>query len=166
MSIVGSGDIASVLPDRRDLLFFASGVSNSQETRESEYQREKDLLLEQDRKAHLVYFGSLAIFYADNRYVHHKLEMESMVKRNFEQNTIVRIGNINWGTNPHTLINYLREHPEAEIRDEVRYVVGKEEFLHWIGMIPLWNCEINLPGRKMTIKEIQNEYGRVSIKQI
>ena len=46
--ITGSGDIASVLPNREDLHFFASGVSNSQETRESEYEREEDLLLEQD----------------------------------------------------------------------------------------------------------------------
>lgn len=45
--IIGNGDVASVLQDRDDLIYFASGVSNSQETRGSEFRREKDLLFEQ-----------------------------------------------------------------------------------------------------------------------
>ena len=56
--IIGNGEIASILDDKKDLLFFASGVSNSQEMRESEYQREIDLLLSQNHNAHIVYFGS------------------------------------------------------------------------------------------------------------
>ena len=47
--IVGYGDIASVLKDRKGTIFFASGVSNSQETRESEYKREEDLLMKQNK---------------------------------------------------------------------------------------------------------------------
>jgi len=39
--IVGSGDVASVLKDREDRVYFASGVSNSSETDESEYQRKR-----------------------------------------------------------------------------------------------------------------------------
>ena len=54
MPIVGHGDIASVLSDREDRIYFASGVSNSQETRESEYAREKTLLLQQEKIRHLV----------------------------------------------------------------------------------------------------------------
>lgn len=103
--VVGNGDIGSVLPEEKDLLFFASGVSNSQETREEEYEREFKLLLEQPRDAHLVYFSTLAVFYGDTRYVAHKLFMESTIKKEFPHYTIVRIGNITWGTNPHTLIN-------------------------------------------------------------
>ena len=46
--IIGNGNIARALKDidRDDLLFFASGVSNSQEDRESEYKREMELLLD------------------------------------------------------------------------------------------------------------------------
>lgn len=156
--IVGNGDLASVLPDRKDLLFFASGVSNSQCTDEAEYKRELDLLLQQPRDAHLVYFSSLAIFYSTTRYTAHKRWMELSVKDLFPKSCIVRLGNIDWGTNPHTLINYLRAHPNAEIRDEVRYIVSKEEFLHWIDMIPNWSCEMNIPGKTLTIREIKNEY--------
>lgn len=157
--IIGNGDIASVLPDS-DLLFFASGVSNSQETKESEYEREIFLLQQQDYSKHIVYFSSLAIFYSNTRYTEHKIQMELLIKQLFKHYTIIRIGNISWGKNPHTLINYLRAHPKATIQDTYRYVINKEEFLHWIRLIPPWNCEMNCPGRMMKIKDIVHKYVR------
>lgn len=162
--IIGNGDIASVLPERDDLLFFASGVSNSQELRETEYQREIDLLSEQPRDAHIVYFSSLAVLSGTNRYVQHKRAMEARIKTQFATYTIVRIGNINWGTNPHTLINYLRAHPEAPIRDEYRYVVDQDEFLYWIDLIPAWSCEMGIPGKRMKVKQIKDEYGYIGLR--
>lgn len=156
--VVGNGDLASVLPFSTNKLFFASGVSNSQETRESEFDREIELLLDQNSDFHVVYFSSLALFYADNRYTQHKWQMESLVKLHFPRHTIVRIGNITWGENPHTLINYLKAHPDAEIRDEYRYVVDLDEFLYWISLIPDWNVEMNVPGRRLKVREIKNEY--------
>lgn len=165
MAIVGSGDIASVLPERDDLLFFASGVSNSQETRESEYQREVDLLLEQPRDAHIVYFGSLAVFYSHTRYTEHKLDMEAMVKANFPLHTIIRLGNITFGTNPHTLINYfkneLAQGHSVTIKDETRYICTKEELLHWVKLIPPWSVEMNITGKRMKVEEIVERYVRV-----
>lgn len=156
--IIGSGDLAQVLPNRDDLLFFASGVSDSRETDEKEFQREINLLARQDRNARLVYFSSLAVFSGDNRYVRHKIGMEQTIRKFCRRYCIIRLGNIDWGTNPHTLINYLRAHPEAEIRDEYRHVISKEEFLYWINLIPAWNCEMNIPGRMMSVQEIKNEY--------
>lgn len=160
MPIIGSGDIASVLPERDDLLFFASGVSNSQETRESEYKRELDLLLGQPRNAHIVYFSSLGVLNGDSRYLKHKRNMESWVKI-FDLHTIVRIGNITWGKNPHTLINYLRDKiftsQDFAIQDVYRYVVDQEEFLYWIDQIPSWTCEISIPGRRLKVAEIASE---------
>lgn len=169
--IIGDGDIAGVLPDRNDLLFFASGVSNSQETRESEYEREEKLLLDQLPKdkwgvvnPHIVYFGSLSVFYSDTRYARHKRRMEEIVKCNFPLHTIIRIGNITWGTNPHTLINHFKAMAESgeplDIQDTTRYVVEMDEFLHWINLIPSWSCEMNIPGRIMTIQEIVDKFIR------
>lgn len=160
--IVGHGDIAGILKDREDRVYFASGVSNSLETRESEYGRELSLILTQDLNRHLVYFGSLCIFYSDTRYAQHKRLMEDLVKMNFSHHTIVRMGNITWGKNPHTLINYLRNNKGAEIRDVYRYVVDKDEFLHWIDMIPEWNCEMNITGRRLKVKDIMEEYGSLN----
>jgi len=169
--IIGKGDIASILKDRDDWLFFASGVSNSQEIKESEYTREKELLnqvflqtvplLTQSKDRKIVYFSSLAAFYVDSRYYRHKREMEELVKT-FPSYAIVRIGNILWGKNPHTLINSMKERVKngepLEIRDEYRYVVDKEEFLYWVGVIPEWNVELSIPGRRMKIREIVKEY--------
>ena len=160
--IVGNGDIASVLPNRENRLYFASGVSNSRETRRSEYEREKKLLLAQDKHRHLVYFSSLCIYYADGLYAQHKRRMETLIKKKFKHYTIVRIGNIDWGSNPNTLINFFRNEKKAgrplKIWDAYRYVVDKEEFLYWVNLIPDWNCEINIPGRRMTVKQIVKEY--------
>jgi hypothetical protein len=156
--IIGSGDLASVLPDPDKKLFFASGVSNSMETRQKPFKREEELLLAQNLGRHIVYFSTLSVFYNDTPYTRHKMLMERLVKETFPTYTIVRLGNIDWGTNPNTLINYLRAHPEAEIRDEFRYVVDQDEFLYWIGQIPDWSCELNIVGRRMKVQEIKNEY--------
>ena len=161
--IVGYGDIASVLKDRKGTIFFASGVSNSQETRESEYKREEDLLMKQNKNKHIVYFSSLAIFYNPNtRYSHHKKHMEELVKTHFKHYTIVRMGNITWGNNPHTLINHFRnavkKGEKLEIWDTYRYLVNKKEFLHWIEMIPDWNSEMNITGQRLKVKQIVKKY--------
>lgn len=155
--VVGRGDIASVLPYREDLLFFASGVSNSRCRDESEYNREIRLLLSQDRRAHIVYFSSLGVMWEDSRYFQHKRYMEILLRENFPNWTIVRVGNISWGINPNTLINYLRLHPKAKIRDEYRYIVDKDEFLHWVNLIPEWNVEMNIPGERLTVKQIKQK---------
>ena len=159
--IVGYGDIASVLKDRKGTIFFASGVSNSQETRESEYKREEDLLMKQNKN--IVYFSSLAIFYNPNtRYSRHKKHMEELVKTHFKHYTIVRMGNITWGNNPHTLINHFRnavkKGEKLEIWDTYRYLVNKKEFLHWIEMIPDWNSEMNITGQRLKVKQIVKKY--------
>lgn len=165
--IVGNGDIASVLPDRKDLLFFASGVSNSQETREEEFEREMKLLSKQDRMSHIVYFSSLAIYYSDTPYTRHKKAVESVCQNAFRKSTIIRIGNITWGTNPHTLINFIRNKiknkEQFEIKDVYRYIVDKDEFLHWVNLIPDWPCEMNITGQRMKVADIVTKYGHINL---
>lgn len=167
--IVGNGDIATSLklsmrPYDERFVFFASGVSNSKETDEDEYLREKRLLLQQDTKKHLVYFSSLAVFDGTSRYVEHKKEMEIMVRAVLDHYTIIRLGNITWGNNPHTLINYFKNKIKTsdnwmhEVQDVYRYVVEEPEFLHWIELIPDWNCEMSIIGRMMKVEDIIAKY--------
>lgn len=162
--VIGHGDIASALIDREDRLFFAAGVSNSRETRETEYQREVRLFLSQDIHRHIVYFSSLCVFYTDTRYAQHKRIMEALVKRHFKHYTIMRLGNITWGDNPNTLINFLRNKQskgeKLDIQPVYRYVIDKDEFLHWVSLIPEWNCEMNITGTRMTVREIVERYVR------
>lgn len=158
--IVGRGDIAQALQevDREDLLFFASGVSNSAETHLSEFGREIETLLDQPRELRTVYFSSLSILYSSTPYARHKHYMEGMVKGRFRRHTIVRLGNIAFGNNPNTIINFFRnEHAEGRqprIDDAYRYVIDKDEFQHWMTLIPDWNIEMNIPGKRMKVQEI------------
>lgn len=158
--IIGNGDIAKALKDvdRSNLTFFASGVSNSKEKKKSEYKRERDLLFKQKQSCHLVYFSSLSVFYSNTPYACHKRDMEHWVKKLFNRYTIIRLGNITWGDNPHTIINYFKNSMKTdtpvEIKDTHRYIVDEEEFLHWIKLIPSWSCEINIPGKRLKVMEI------------
>lgn len=115
--IVGNGLIAKSLKniDSDNILFFASGVSNSLETRDSEFQREFDLLkknIEQHSDILLIYFSTLSIndrSKSDSLYVQHKKKIEEYIQNHSKQFSILRIGNIvGRGGNPNTLFNYLK----------------------------------------------------------
>ena len=160
--IIGHGDIAGAIVDRPDRLYFASGVSNSGETDLGKYGRETDLLWDQDHRAHLVYFSSLCIFYGDSLYATHKRYMENFVRQTFDRYTIIRLGNILWGSNPATLINHLRAryvagHP-LDIQDTQRVVHSLDDF-HWtLANVPAWSCEMHAPGRLLTVRQIVDRY--------
>lgn len=160
--IIGNGDIASAIVDRPDRLFFASGVSFSGERRPTAFGREINLLLAQPRNAHLVYFSSLSIYEKDTPYTRHKRCMEELVRANFDLWAILRIGNIDWGTNPTTLINHLRARHAAglwlHVEDVYRYVLDREGLRNWIDNIPPWPVEFNCLGRRLKVAQIVDEF--------
>jgi hypothetical protein len=142
--IVGRGDIASVLNDREGAIFFASGVSNSTETNQSEYWREMELLDKQDKNKCLFYFSSISVDdmgKIGNEYLMHKRRMELLIKSNFKNYNIIRIGNISWGDNPNTFLNYIKNKIKngepVEIKDEYKYIIDKEQLLLLTDNLPL-----------------------------
>jgi hypothetical protein len=141
--IVGRGDIASVLNDRDGAIFFVSGVSNSNETRESEFMREIELLDKQDKTKCLFYLSSITVddMSKNSQYLQHKRRMEILIKSNFENYNIIRIGNITWGSNPNTFINYIKNKKNkgepVEIKDEYKYVIDKEQLVLLTDNLPL-----------------------------
>lgn len=152
--IIGHGDIASVLTDRPDVIYFASGISNSKSNSLGETDREKKLLRTMQKNMHLVYFSSLSIYLTKSFYVTHKKEMELMVKAHFDTYTIIRIGNITWGKNPNTFINYLRSHPEADPQPVFRHIIDKEDFLYWVGLAPIGEKhEMNITGQMIWVPD-------------
>lgn len=159
--IIGHGDIASALTDRPDVTWFASGVSNSKCTDVGEYERERVLLLNQPLGKHLVYFSSLCIYYGSSMYAAHKKVMELTIKHRWQSYTIVRLGNIDWGINPNTLINYLKAHPEAEIQNTYRHIVSLDEFKYWMNLIPVGaRNEMNIPGRMVFVPDLVKALNR------
>ena len=153
--IVGSGDIAKTLIemgiDRPNVTFFASGVSNSKETRWFEFEREHTLLEFNKFQNHIVYFSSM---YAD-----HKKHMERALRSNTKSYTIIRLGNITWGNNPNTIINFFKAEYAAgrtpDLQDTYRHLVSREQFEYWIRQIRVGvNDIMNIPGELTHVNEI------------
>ena len=117
--IVGRGLLARAFEPHfgkdSDVVVFASGVSNSLETRASEFAREKRLLcrLLEDETKRLVYFGSCGVTAAEPQitpYMEHKRAMQSLVL-SVPHGLVLRLPQVVAKTkNHHTLTNFLRDH--------------------------------------------------------
>ncbi|PRB06846.1 hypothetical protein CQ046_01765 [Chryseobacterium sp. MYb7] len=116
--IIGNGILANSVRsyDREDVLFFASGVSNSLEKNPAEFEREIRLLqsaLEEFPDKKLIYFSTCSIYdptKKDSPYVIHKLNAEKLITDTCKNFIIFRIGNaVGRGGNPNTLINFLKD---------------------------------------------------------
>lgn len=161
--IVGNGDISKALRDggldRPDVMFFARGVSNSGETNRDEFLREIIALLNIREPEHIVYFSSLSVYYGDSIYTAHKKHMEYVVGDRYKNHTIIRLGNITWGDNPNTIINYFKacyqNGIQPELQNTYRHLVSWEEFEYWIDKIQVGKKDImNIPGEFIHVKEI------------
>lgn len=162
--IIGNGSIANSIIDRNDVLFFASGVSDSSCHDMVKFKREIDLLCDQDIKSHLVYFSGLNIYTKSNAYAKHKIEMEALVKKRFFSYTIVRIGVCDWVKTPTTILNHYRNiiktgRPIVYNSDDmIRHVLTLKEFQYWLSLIRVGQREeMNITGRMVTVPELIEE---------
>lgn len=114
--IIGNGLIASLFTnnDRENIIFFASGVSNSLETRTEEFLREENLIkntITENAEKIFVYFSTCSIYDSSKTgsdYVLHKLKMEQLIKKMCTNFLILRVSNaVGKGGNPNLLINYI-----------------------------------------------------------
>ena len=96
------------------VVIFASGVSNSLESRPSEFERERSLLHDLlDKSARrFVYFGSCGVTASEREltpYMQHKQAMETLV-RSAPGGLVLRLPQVVGKTgNPHTLTNFLKD---------------------------------------------------------
>lgn len=114
--IIGNGLIANLFKenDRDDVVFFASGVSNSLEIDKNAFLREENLLkksVEQSENKIFIYFSTCSIYDSSKNgspYVIHKLKMERLVEELCPRFLILRVSNaVGKGGNPNLLMNYL-----------------------------------------------------------
>lgn len=114
--IVGNGLIASLFTecDQENIIFFASGVSNSLETKKEEFLREENLIrktITENPNKIFIYFSTCSIYdssKAESQYVLHKLKMEQIIIQLCPQYLILRLSNaVGNGGNPNLLMNYL-----------------------------------------------------------
>lgn len=114
--IVGNGLIANAFRnnDLEDVVFYASGVSNSLETDENQFRREENLIrktLDENPDKLFVYCSTCSIYDSSKNasaYVLHKLNMEHLVSTESGRYLIARVSNaVGKGGNKNTLINFL-----------------------------------------------------------
>lgn len=167
--IVGKGSIAKLLNDRDDFIFFARGVSNSQQVYEHQIIKES-LLLGQAMgnasvtKSMFVYFSSISVFTHHTDYTRHKKTIEKIIKGTADNFTILRLGNIWECTNPNTFINAIRtkkaKGEPIEIRDEYRYMISKDQLNFVTDNLPTTGKhEISIFGELVTVKDALKRMG-------
>lgn len=114
--IIGKGLIATQFLnyDCENVVFFASGVSNSSETSKEEFFREQSLVEEvlvNYQEKLFIYFSTCSIYDSskyNSSYVLHKLHIEEIIKQNAQDYLILRVSNaVGKGGNPNLLMNYL-----------------------------------------------------------
>lgn len=115
--VIGTGLMAKAFKayaTHRDVVIFASGVSNSTETSclafEREYKLLQDTLL-QFPKAKLIYFSTCSITdesVNERPYVTHKLNLEDYIVSHADDYLIFRVSNVvGFKGNAHTILNFL-----------------------------------------------------------
>ena len=113
--VIGNGLLASAFKHYQNddnVIIFASGVSNSKETSEAEFEKELELLKTMPKDKLLVYFGTCSVYdpsVQNSRYVRHKMHMERMIHMYFERYIIFRLPIIVGPTkNPYTFFNFFK----------------------------------------------------------
>jgi hypothetical protein len=88
--------------------------------------------------------------------------MEQLVKNSYPNYNIIRIGNITFGDNPKTFINYFRHKIENDLPytvfDEYRYLISERELLSITDNMPdKGRNEISVTGRIVKVQDVVNE---------
>lgn len=156
--IIGKGLIASQFSndDREDIVFFASGVSNSSETDSHQFNREKDLIekeINENPDKLFIYFSTCSIYDSskyNSKYVLHKLHMEEIIKERSAHYLILRISNaVGKGGNPNLLMNYFYR----QLKEGNKFIVHKNATRNLIDVEDVKN---------ITMKYIDNgEYNKI-----
>ncbi|UKB79321.1 NAD-dependent epimerase/dehydratase family protein [Chryseobacterium sp. MEBOG07] len=145
--IIGNGILANAvrLYDKEDVIFFASGVSNSLEKNPAEFEREISLMklvISQYPDKKMIYFSTCSIYdpsKTDSPYVMHKLAIENVIAEHCSSYIIFRVGNaVGRGGNPNTLINFLKNSILSENKLTIhsnarRILIGTDDIASFVG---------------------------------
>lgn len=125
--VIGNGALANCFKkeysNNDSIIIFASGVSNSNEKKISEFEREQKLLMNTLKtigNKKLVYFSSVFVEIIDNEYYKHKKNIESIIKNNCKNYLILRLPQvISESGNEKNLINFLNSKIQSQVYFEI-----------------------------------------------
>lgn len=160
-----------------DYIIFASGVSNSSETNQNEFNREKDLILKtiyENKNLKLIYFSCMLAGIIKNDYYDAKLKNEELIKNETSNYIIFRLPQVigNQG-NSNNLVNFLKysiiNNLEINVYDNVeRALIDVEDVVNVVDYCKdKINCEIlNFSYiEKLKVITICNLIGNILNKQ-
>jgi len=168
--IVGNGLIAKAVEscNTGDVILFASGVSNSVDPIQADFDREEKLLLGHlGFEKRFIYFSTVSIEDPDSNskpYIQHKIRMENLVKANSDNYLILRLPNMaSVRGNANTLFPYfyqaLMENRKVVIKSSAyRYLLTEQQLNAMLSQLLLENIQnrtVNcIHGEPFLVEEI------------
>ena len=132
--IIGSGFIAKnfkkkiILIKKYRIAIYASGVSNSKSINKNNFLRERRKIISYKNKINsliFIYISTCSIYDPSRKntaYVKHKLNMENLVKKNFNKFVIVRFAEVfGFDNNKNNLINFFYQK-----------IINNNKFILWV----------------------------------
>lgn len=168
--IVGSGLISKRmvnLSTDSDCLIIGAGVSNSNETRVSEFAREAELIetvIAANSALRVVYFSTCSVNQENKTpYINHKLAMEDMVSSLASEWCIYRLPQVVGLVNNTTLISYfvrsvLKQVPMTIQKNAYRYLIDIDDVVRICGLLLSSGAGIN------TIQSISSSHATSVVK--
>jgi nucleoside-diphosphate-sugar epimerase len=146
--IIGSGLIANAFKmyeNSKDVLIFASGVSNSAEQSDKAFEREICLLKTYiDTNTKLIYFGTTSIYDEDlkhSKYIKHKLYIENLITTSFKNYIIFRLPTVIGNTsNNNTFFNGIKNKLTIDgsvtiKQNAIRYIIDVDDLTYTLNSI-------------------------------
>lgn len=160
--VIGNGMIANVFENFRDddhIVIFASGVSDSTNTDNRAFDREKNLIIETlhaNKEKLFVYFSTCSIDDASmqsSAYVQHKIKMEDLIVNNHTPYIIFRLTNpVGKTNNTHTVFNYFIKN----ITEKHKFAVWKNATRNLIDIDHLYRICNEILQKRLFINSIVN----------
>ena len=154
--IIGKGLIGKGLEkiDCKEYVFFASGVSNSKSTDNSEFSREINLVekaLDENGDKCIIYFSSTSIndqSVNTNPYINHKLEVEKLIRQKAKSYLVIRTGNIvGDNANKNTIFSFLLN----SVKNSIPFILWKNSyrnFLHIEDFVKMVDYALNILSKR------------------
>jgi len=172
--VVGSGMLAKAFSSyikNENVVIYASGVSNSSENSDENFQREIGLLescIQENKHSLIVYFSTCSVnddSLKETKYVQHKKFIEEYIQNNTQKFIIFRLPIvIGYAKNNSTLFNFLKEKLSSNQdvfiqKNAYRYLVDIEDVSYVLSKIidskEFLNCIIDVSfSKKISVLEI------------
>jgi|LakMenEpi03Aug12_release.lakeMendotaPanAssembly.Ray.scaffolds.fasta_scaffold497489_2 nucleoside-diphosphate-sugar epimerase len=179
--IIGNGLLASAFRNSKmnfdDSIIFASGVSNSLEENQEEYDREESLIKQiilKNRDLKFIYFSSSSVGLIENKYYYFKLSMEKLIKDSTSNYIIFRVPQIvGKSGNSKNLVNFLKnaiinQEKLTVCQNAIRFLIDVEDLVNVVYYCKdKQNCKIlNFYGiEKTNVIDLCNSIGNILQKK-